>query len=816
MSLNVGSLVAYLDLNDTNFDRKTKNANKQIDGLALHLKTLAQLDPELKIRTEATQAKLKALQDRLVELKAEAAKGADVRVDTAETMFKLAAVKAEIHALHREAGKSLEMNTVEAETKLARLAKSLDNVGGKLKGLKVPGGMLGTVAALGPTLIPAGNAAIGVLGGISVAAVEAAGSVGVLMLAFKGASGAATAYQAYQTAMMKATTAKQRTSAANTLNASAYGQAPAATQAFARFDVNQLKPFGQSLSGAAQAGVLPGLTMGLHSLIKDAPQIKGAISAIAHSLGSIFADAGKALQSPFWKQWIVFFGKDTAANVKTMGHTLGQLFEGVARAMERGSGGTHSLLGDIDSLATKFNRWTAGKGFSDWLASVKRDGHLVSVFLGNVWATLHPILQGLGGAGVTELSLLGGTFSLISHLPTTWLVAAGKYLPLIFLAAKAGGGSLNLLGTGLQALSKGMGAASGLLSKVGLGRIGALIGAESRLGGLAGKVSAVAATPVYVTNWPARFGGGGGTTGAAAGAAPVAGTIAEGAAATAVRGTLGVAGPVLMLGGDSAPGQQQGDRARAYTNLYGTFAKYHVSPTGSNAGDLKALAGVDPAAALNALRQFQKDSGKTWDQTVAYFAARPLLADMARKNSATDKAMAKLLNFGPAFAKSVPSKVTTKAELDQSPFAAGLVGLNLAKRAAGTSVVIPVSANTSQAMAAINSLKTVLQGGLGPVILGTPASRKGSKTKAFATGTNFAPGGWSWVGEQGPELINLPRGSRVIPHGRSEQMAAASMQASGGVSQVHLSDQSISRLAKAIVAHSSSTVLNELDFAGAY
>jgi hypothetical protein len=31
----------------------------------------------------------------------------------------------------------------------------------------------------------------------------------------------------------------------------------------------------------------------------------------------------------------------------------------------------------------------------------------------------------------------------------------------------------------------------------------------------------------------------------------------------------------------------------------------------------------------------------------------------------------------------------------------------------------------------------------------------------FATGTNFAPGGLALVGEQGPELVNLPRGSQV-------------------------------------------------------
>lgn len=34
----------------------------------------------------------------------------------------------------------------------------------------------------------------------------------------------------------------------------------------------------------------------------------------------------------------------------------------------------------------------------------------------------------------------------------------------------------------------------------------------------------------------------------------------------------------------------------------------------------------------------------------------------------------------------------------------------------------------------------------------------------FANGTDFAPGGWAIVGERGPELVNLPRGSQVTPN----------------------------------------------------
>jgi methyl-accepting chemotaxis protein len=54
-------------------------------------------------------------------------------------------------------------------------------------------------------------------------------------------------------------------------------------------------------------------------------------------------------------------------------------------------------------------------------------------------------------------------------------------------------------------------------------------------------------------------------------------------------------------------------------------------------------------------------------------------------------------------------------------------------------------------------------GGQGGGLLGGLLS---SVFPKFASGTNFAPGGAAIVGERGPELVNLPRGSQVIPNHR--------------------------------------------------
>jgi phage-related tail protein len=60
------------------------------------------------------------------------------------------------------------------------------------------------------------------------------------------------------------------------------------------------------------------------------------------------------------------------------------------------------------------------------------------------------------------------------------------------------------------------------------------------------------------------------------------------------------------------------------------------------------------------------------------------------------------------------------------------------------------------------------------IALGALIKAAGKKlTPKFATGTTFAPGGMALVGERGPELVNLPRGSQVIPSGRTSNLVGA-------------------------------------------
>jgi phage-related tail protein len=58
---------------------------------------------------------------------------------------------------------------------------------------------------------------------------------------------------------------------------------------------------------------------------------------------------------------------------------------------------------------------------------------------------------------------------------------------------------------------------------------------------------------------------------------------------------------------------------------------------------------------------------------------------------------------------------------------------------------------------------------VGLIAIGT-AIRNRTSQNAFAVGTRNAPGGLALVGERGPELVNLPRGSQVVPAAQTSNM----------------------------------------------
>jgi hypothetical protein len=63
-------------------------------------------------------------------------------------------------------------------------------------------------------------------------------------------------------------------------------------------------------------------------------------------------------------------------------------------------------------------------------------------------------------------------------------------------------------------------------------------------------------------------------------------------------------------------------------------------------------------------------------------------------------------------------------------------------------------------MSAENAVKSIL----GMASTAAPNNSGGMQAARHATGTNFFEGGATWVGEEGPELVELPQGTKITPH----------------------------------------------------
>jgi hypothetical protein len=97
----------------------------------------------------------------------------------------------------------------------------------------------------------------------------------------------------------------------------------------------------------------------------------------------------------------------------------------------------------------------------------------------------------------------------------------------------------------------------------------------------------------------------------------------------------------------------------------------------------------------------------------------------------------------------------------------GMEGQSSALSAAATRL-------TEQMLAAIRAA-VLAPPGPGAVVPPVPpaVAAAGASVSGFAGGTMFAPGGMAWVGERGPELVNLPRGSRVYDDRTSQQLLSS-------------------------------------------
>ena len=178
-------------------------------------------------------------------------------------------------------------------------------------------------------------------------------------------------------------------------------------------------------------------------------------------------------------------------------------------------------------------------------------------------------------------------------------------------------------------------------------------------------------------------------------------------------------------------------------------------------------------------------------------ASADMEKDMKGIGASADGATAQIETIGPA-------AMTAKGEADAAT--AGIEGDAAAAKTSlntvGPSAMIAkgeadvamagVEADATAAKVSISGLTAMLGGLLSLINIGESTIKQNRMTPdqikqwqkdhpgvpvpkeftGYAEGTDDAPGGWSWVGEKGPELLYVPKGAQVVPNNQLGSMSS--------------------------------------------
>lgn len=320
--------------------------------------------------------------------------------------------------------------------------------------------------------------------------------------------------------------------------------------------------------------------------------------------------------------------------------------------------------------------------------------------------------------------------------------------------------------------------------------------------------------PNYSTYWPSALQGGSsaGSTGSGSGIlgglmGSALGLAGMGKGAKGLLGNLFGSGSSSTSSGIFGPGGQAlgapgvlSSAAAAKTDPFSTMAAL-VANIDKNVSRLAALFVPDttPSGLLNpAMGGAYGAPG-----SLSTSGSNPL-SSLAKTLSASFGSMFDSLSntlksaLSPIFGNATASKATGGTGLMGSLGSSLLGGLGnlFSGGASGIPGILQLLGGMNNAATgAIGSLFGPTAGNLFSKITSPAMNLAGSlagllRLPAYATGTDYHPGGWALVGDDGPELVNLPQGSQVMPNWMMNLMGSGGGPAAAGAVQQDLTDPS--------------------------
>lgn len=317
----------------------------------------------------------------------------NVDADTAEADAKVAATDA-------------ELNRVAGKTVTAHVRVESSGVNEASRGFST---MTTAVATLGPAIVPLTAAVVG-FAGSSVAAFGAVAlGAGVVALAFKGIKDEVG---------------------------------------------GELDPAIEKLQETAAAGILPGVQHDIDLLLTSMPQVRNLVSNVSIEVGKLTTEAGDALTGRGFAAFFSYIDSSAVPIIDELGHTVGNVTEGVAHLVVAFKPVTDELGTGLESLSAKFASSTENSaGLQRFVGYIQTEGpQVVHTLEGVAVAAVH-IGTSLAPVGDAVISLTHGFADIVTHTPGPIIedlaVSFGAYVvasKAVTIATKVQTAALKVLG----------------------------------------------------------------------------------------------------------------------------------------------------------------------------------------------------------------------------------------------------------------------------------------------------------------------------------------------------------------------------------
>jgi len=728
----------------------------------------------------------------------------------------------------------INVDTRQADQKLHLLRNTAEKTfNGVSKAINIgPSGgisaLITGIAALAPAVAGIGLTVIPALGGLAASLLTAGAGAGAFALvavpAFGKVQSAAKALSKAQNQLTLATTKAQRASAIKAETKALQGLSGPERNAVRQYTAftHAVTQFQHSVEPSA----FPVIAGGLKLISSNLPKLRPLILGSASAFTLLESKAQKALNQPFWHNFVTFLGKDAHNSLVDFGRVAGNTFTGFAGLIQgfdpqvtAARGTLVKFSGDFakfgESVAAGTNK--AFKKFVIFTSSLKPQVHATLGSLGSVVATafvgvapaikpslkllqdlangVKPIVKAVGQA---LPGIIGSIDKIVIAAQPLVAALAKPFTQGVALAIKGVASGLTTVADELKKLPPGVISAIGkalgilvgaaLISKItGLSKLaGYISGIGGAAGGATGKVRGFATAELEMN----AAGAGGGLSGVAGKIIPI-GTAAGGAtgkirnlgSAIAALGRLVIPAAIgVQIGLIVAKSKPVQDLATKFENVRNSAEKlpgplgYAAKGFNSIAGSISDLIGNTTVVAgkINSVGYYlwKLPNGKIIKISIKDAASR-ILASTKAKAEALDHsrnviklgvkdAASGLIKGAINLVRGIPKSHTTTLRAQDR--AGGLIK-SISRQLGGLpklhSTTLRVQDRSSGAVSAAQSRINSLHGKTVYVDVITRQSKIGTgPLRAFAEG-GITPGGQVIVGENGPELVDLPAGSHV-------------------------------------------------------